>query len=179
VIKPEHLFRPAEGGAIDQPLEHLVACHRRMEERLATLERVAEHLAARRQDALEAIQACFRFFETSGQWHIADEEQSVFPRMRTALNESESAYLADLESQHVEAGRAFAGLRTVVAELAAAGEPGAALIARYRQSVDRVCALYREHIASEDKTLTELAKRVLSEADLAAIAQEMKQRRGR
>jgi hypothetical protein len=44
--------------------------------------------------------------------------------------------------------------------------------------VDRLCAMYRQHIASENELLIALGRRECTEADLSAIATEMKQRRG-
>ena len=47
MITPQQLIQgPQEGeqATLDRPLEHLVACHRRIEERLRTLERVGDHL---------------------------------------------------------------------------------------------------------------------------------------
>lgn len=178
MIKPDQLFRPPERGTLDKPLEHLVACHRRIEDRLSTLERIGENLKTRRAEALEALDACFHFFETNGEWHTADEEQSVFPRMRAALSPEELAYLDTLEGQHDEAEADFAKLKSIAARLTEAADPDESLVEDYRQTVSRLAQLYRGHIASEDKTLTEMGARVLTPADLAAISTEMKRRRG-
>lgn len=178
MIKPDQLFRPPERGTLDKPLEHLVACHRRIEDRLSTLERIGENLKTRRAEALEALDACFHFFETNGEWHTADEEQSVFPRMRAALSPEELAYLDTLEGQHDEAEADFAKLKSIAARLNEAADPDESLVEDYRQTVSRLAQLYRGHIASEDKTLTEMGARVLTPADLAAISTEMKRRRG-
>ncbi len=178
MIKPDQLFRPPEGGSLDQPIDHLMACHRRIEDRLSTLERVAGHLTDQRTEAMQALQACFRFFETSGAWHTADEEQSLFPRMRAALRPEELAYLDHLEAQHEEAEGEFAKLKAIAAQMAEQPAPEPALVESYRDTVGRLSRLYRQHIQSEDETLTAMGKRVLTPEDLAAIAAEMKHRRG-
>lgn len=66
----------------DAPLEHLMACHRRIEERLATFERAGEALVERREEALKAIRSAFAFMESNGAMRTWDEEESVFPRLR-------------------------------------------------------------------------------------------------
>jgi hypothetical protein len=59
--------RPA---TIDRPIEHLTACHRRIEDCLATLERAGEWLASedqkRKTEAMQAIAAALRFLDSSG-----------------------------------------------------------------------------------------------------------------
>jgi len=163
--------RLVRGGpaTIDHPIEHLLACHDRIEERLKVLERAAEHLESRPEEARAALQACFRYFETSGVLHTADEEESVFPRMRGRISAQEEEYLAlaGLEAQHREADALYAELRQ-----------GPGDVARHRDVVARFCALYREHIATENRDLVEAARRVLREGELHAIAGEMKRRRG-
>ena len=59
-------------AAIDTPVEHLMACHRRIEDRLATLERAADHLRGDKP---------------------VDEEESLFPRVRPHLTPEELHYL--------------------------------------------------------------------------------------
>ena len=170
MITVERMLHPPEATTtLDRPLDHLVACHRRIEERLAILERVAGHLESRRQEALEAAAACFRFFDSNGVWHTADEEESLFPRLRPRLTAEELAYIEQLEQQHREADTLYVELKS----LAGAAEPGD----RFRALVARLSDLYRSHIASEDRTLIALGRRALTEVELSAISGEMKRRR--
>lgn len=161
-------------AAIDRPIEHLTACHRRIEDRLATLERAGEWLAAedekRRTEAIEAITSALRFLDSSGVMHTVDEEASLFPRLLPRLDSGELDYVKALERQHREVDQAYAELKSAFN----ASDPG-----RYRTAVARVASLYREHIASEDRVLTAVAARCLSAADLDAIAAEMRARRSR
>ena len=163
--------RPA---TIDTPLEHLTACHRRIEERLATLERAGEVLESvvesKRAEAREAIASALRFLDSSGVMHTRDEEGSLFPRLNPRLDAAEREYVERLECQHREVDEVYAELKSAVAENDAA---------RYRSAVARLARLYREHIGSEDEILTGLARRCLSAADLEAIAAEMRERRQR
>lgn len=161
-------------AAIDRPIEHLTACHRRIEDRLATLERAGEWLAAadekRKTEAIDAITSALQFLDSSGVMHTVDEETSLFPRLLPRLDSGERDYVQALERQHREVDQAYAELKSAFH----ASDP-----ARYRAAVARVAGLYREHIASEDRILTVIAARCLSPADLDAIAAEMRARRSR
>jgi hemerythrin-like domain-containing protein len=168
MIKPEALFaKPGRRASMDAPLDHLLACHRRIEERLETLERAAAHLEDQREEALGAFHSAFAFLDSSGALHTADEEESLFPRLMAALEPGERSYLAGLEHDHTEAHRIYAELK------ASLDRPSQA-----RHLVERLCALYRAHIASEDTVLQEYALTHLTAEQLAEIAREMKGRRG-
>jgi hemerythrin-like domain-containing protein len=170
---------PFAGGVksaatLEQPLEHLIACHARIEERLRMLEKIAAHLDSRREEALSLLDRVFQFFDTNGEWHTQDEEESLFPRLAARASEEERGYLEDLAAQHDEAGHVYAALKSAAARLKDGAHGGA----QFTRLVERLCALYRPHIASENRALTELGSRLLSAADLAEVASEMKRRRG-
>jgi hypothetical protein len=59
---------------IDTPLEHLTACHRRIEDRLATLGRAADHWGDASEAAWEAIRKTILFLDSNGALHTMDEE---------------------------------------------------------------------------------------------------------
>jgi hemerythrin-like domain-containing protein len=181
MITPEQLLRPKSqepGSTLDRPLEHLTACHRRIEQRLDTLERVADHLTDKRREALEAMGACFRFFESNGILHTADEEESVFPRLQRGLCDAERKFLVELEDQHRQADRLYSELKTIAAQLEDGQTVSGELQHRFRTAAGQLAELYRSHIATEDRTLIALGQRVLSLAELAEISREMKRRRG-
>lgn len=174
MIKPEALFAPVSGrSSLDRPLEHLMACHRRIEERLEVLERAAAHLEDARAEALAAFGSAFAFLDTSGALHTADEEESLFPRLRPLLEMGERTYLAGLEHDHTEAHRMYAELKGLVAAPCDDGE----WVVKVRELVERLAAHYRRHISSEDETLQGYAGGLLSAAALAEIAVEMRARR--
>jgi len=181
VIKVEDLIaskRPEERATLDRPLNHLVACHRRIEDRLATLELAASRLIDQPAEAIQAIQGCLRFFDTNGVMHTADEEDSLFPRLASGLSDEERVYLYGLKSQHIQAEAAYDALKRALANLRAAPRLTLHVVAGFSARVADLCAIYREHISSEDARLPALGARILSEADQAAIAAEMKRRRG-
>jgi hemerythrin-like domain-containing protein len=161
----------------DEPLEHLVACHDRILDRLATLERIADALETDAPAALSALRNTLRFFDVSGRLHTEDEEQSIFPRLRSRLSPEQIQYLDSLEAQHREKEQVYEALKHLADQLAAEVTPER--IGKYRELAFRFAALYRPHIASENDLLVRLGDEALTPAELAEIRSEMKARRGR
>ncbi|MGA2434260.1 MAG: hemerythrin domain-containing protein [Bryobacteraceae bacterium] len=164
-------------ATLDYPIEHIAACHGRIEERLAILEHAGDFLETNPAEALTAIASTFAYFESSGTIHKADVEQSIFPRLRPHLTPAELAEIEILETKHREADGIYAALKSVVEELE--GMPRSSeLRLRYTSLVERFNALYRAHIEFENRELVRMARRNLTSGDLAAISAEMKSRRG-
>ena len=166
----------APAATIDSPIDHLMACHRRIEQRLDTLFNAAERIESDRDGALTAIQNSLRFMDTSGERHTEDEEASLFPRLRQKLSSEEIAFLDSLEEQHVKAASIYSELKLALVALAA--EPTADSVRRYRECAERLRSLYRDHIRAEDEILTAMAKRSLDAGEIQEISREMRARRG-
>ncbi len=167
----------AASATIDSPIEHLMACHRRIEQRLDTLVRAADYLKADRAQALAAIEKSFLFLDSSGVLHTEDEEHSVFPRLRTKLGAGETAYLDSLEQEHQKAESILVRLRKLIGEAARRDPVPEPLIEEYRGCAADLRSLYLAHIRSEDETLTGMAKQLLSASEIAEISREMRNRR--
>ncbi|MBL8227287.1 MAG: hemerythrin domain-containing protein [Bryobacterales bacterium] len=164
----------AKPATLDHPLEHLVACHDRILQRLDTLERVAGALLTNRDEAIRAADAVVRFFDTNGVWHTQDEEDSLFPRLTAAADVETQRYLYELETQHQEAEQVYKDLKAALSTLTS----DAPQLGRFHSLVARLGEIYRQHIASENEHLIGLGKRLLTQQQLAEMAQEMKLRRG-
>ncbi len=162
---------PKQKESLDDPIRHLHACHRRIEDRLKTLERVAQFFAEKPEAAAEALHACFRFFDTNGAWHTEDEEKSVFPRLLPALSAGEQNGLRKLEAEHQSAEHLYSDLKLAASTLTANET------AMFSEAVRAFCAHYREHIQFEEPLLDSVAAK-LNRRDLDGIAAEMKERRG-
>lgn len=149
------------------PFEQLESSHRRLEERLAELGAAATTPAGSGRDAaLGVVEAVLDYFDRSVQRHEADEEKSLFPRLRA--HPELTATLEMLECEHREHERLHADLREGYQD------PGyLAELAR------KLATAYRAHILEEERVLFPAARRLLKEADLLAIAAEMEARRGR
>jgi hemerythrin-like domain-containing protein len=187
MISPSQLFAGPQHATLDQPLEHLMACHRRIEQRLETLERAAAVLATRREEALAAIESAIAFLDESGVRHTQDEEQSVFPRLQSKAAPDELAFVEHLQTDHSEADRIFGCLKQAFRRMreqappysisSKADRPGEAE-SDFRRYASELGALYRRHIAEEDEVLVAIGRQRLSNSDLEAISSEMRERRG-
>ena len=161
----------APAATLDNPVDHLMACHRRIEQRLDTLVTAADHLSVDRIHALQAIAKSIQFLDSNGVMHTEDEESSLFPRLRPKLSDQERAFVEALEQQHTEADAIYSELKAMVAR--DIPDP-----AGYRQCAERLRAFYRDHIRFEDQVLTPIARRLLTGAETADMAAEMRTRRG-
>jgi hemerythrin-like domain-containing protein len=168
MIRPETLFGE-QGDTLSRPLEHLKACHRRIEERLDTLERIAAHIDTNREEAVAALGRVFAFLDSSGALHTADEEESVFPRLTPRLERAEMSFVAGLEHDHTTAHQLYTELKRHAAE----GD----YETQFRGVIERLVAHYRKHIAKEDEVLDSLCREKLTPRELAEISQEMVARR--
>jgi len=170
-------IRPsAPAATLDSPIEHLNACHRRIEARLDTLERAGPHLLSNTAEALTAIRSALRFFDSSGKHHTEDEEASFFPRMAGRLSPDEQLWVEQLENEHARAEALYSELKQHIDNLP--DPPIEAAQARYIELAAALCTLYRQHIRNEDARFPSIAARHLSAADLEGISREMKRRRG-
>jgi hemerythrin-like domain-containing protein len=169
------LFSEATAPSFDDPLGMLSACHGRIARQLATLERLRRHLPEHGcdADARAAARGILKYFDTAAPNHHADEESSIFPRLRNALPRRADALLADLEREHALLAAQWRHLRPLLAGIAA----GARANLSPKQVAD-VRAAYAAHIAREEGELIPLAARTFDAAMLAAIGGEMAARRG-
>ena len=101
MIKPQEISKAGSvpKNSFDDPMEHLLACHRRIEQRLESVELVAAHFDTKPAEARDAIKAAFKYFDTNGAWHTEDEERSVFPRIVPLLDGAELVFVGKLEAR--------------------------------------------------------------------------------
>lgn len=166
------------------PLGLLVHCHAKIEAQLGALDRATRLLragdAAAIPAALAAVEAAQAHFAGPGVKHTADEEESLFPRLRLHVGPSEGRLLDaldELEAQHRVADRAHADLDAVVARLAAGGAPSEVDVDELDACVEPLVALYGPHILLEDRIVFTTAARVLPPDELLAVGREMRARR--
>jgi iron-sulfur cluster repair protein YtfE (RIC family) len=152
----------------DDPVAFFLHCHRRFEERLATLERAAAALETSPDEALATLRETLSQLETSSVRHTEDEEFSVWPRVTDMENR---AVLDDLTTEHRATEAIQLALRDVVARAAPPLYP------ELRAHVTALAATYRDHIAKEEAAVVPRL-RELDPAELRAIGIEMRLRRG-
>jgi hemerythrin-like domain-containing protein len=172
--------RPREPGAsFEVPLEMLAACHLRIEQRCATLRRLAPHVAAKGADpeAREAAARVIRYFDTAAIDHHADEEEDLFPALIESMAGSDAVCLRELThaltSEHRQLEDRWrvlrADLERIVANDGATLDPAA---------VEGFVGLYERHIAREESELLPMAARLLGDDELDRIGRAMRERRG-
>jgi hemerythrin-like domain-containing protein len=162
------------------PIGLLTDCHRRIERFLAVLATVAEQacggaLTAEQRGAMETA---LRYFREAAPKHTADEERTLFPRLRK--NPEAEAVLArveSLEEDHRRADRHHAEVDRLGQAWLASGTLAADDAGRLSTLLGELTALYRDHIAVEERELFPAAAALLTEADRKAIGGEMAARR--
>lgn len=174
--------QPVDHG-FDSPLGLLSDCHRRIEQFLSVLVTVAD---ARRgaeltQPDRQVLTAALHYFRTAAPRHSADEEQSLFPRLRSSKDPQALAAVEALErleadhrvaEDHHDAVDALAQ-RWLNEGTLPAGD--ARLLREHLVALER---LYLRHIGIEDQELFPAAGRVLTPSDIEAMGREMAARRG-
>lgn len=165
------------------PIGMLGDCHRRIERFLSVLRKIA---AERRGAALTeqeqiALTASLRYFRDAAPKHTADEEESLFPRLRAADPASTQTLferIDALEGDHQAAVKLHSEVDALGESWLSRGElpPGEA--SRLAELTGQLAELYERHIALEDTEVFPSAARLLSSSDRQAIGAEMAARRG-
>jgi hemerythrin-like domain-containing protein len=164
------------------PIGLLTDCHRRMARFLAALVGLSAH-AATPLDAGRrgAIETALRYFREAAPKHTADEEESLFPRLRALRRPEDQAVLARmdaLEEDHARAERSHAEIDRLGQAWLASGSLPAPGAARFSELVNELADLYRDHIAAEEREIFPAAVASLPPSDCESIGGEMAARRG-
>ncbi len=155
-----------------EPIQMLSDCHRRIERYIGVLRKVVgrETLGPEEREGLERA---LDYFRIAAPRHTADEEDSLFPRLKQVDPDAERLHaLYDdhaqarvLELELEELGRAW--LRDEKSN------PG-----RLREVVAALDGLYERHIAVEENDIFPRAEELLGKSDKLLIGKEMAIRRG-
>ena len=170
-------------SSFTDPIGLLGDCHRRVERFLAVLVHVATqaHGEPFSGEQRTAWDTALRYFRDAAPKHTADEEESLFPRLRAMDRSDVKALLArvdGLEQDHVRAAQAHAEIDRVGLAWLAKGRLSPEEASRLAALLAQLADLYRAHIAIEDTEVFPLAAEVLSVLDRQEIGGEMAVRRG-
>jgi hemerythrin-like domain-containing protein len=127
-----------------------------------------------------ALQAALRYFREAAPKHTADEEESLFPRLRQLVHpEIQSAIerLEPLERDHLVAGALHARVDELGQKCLTEGSLPTDEVLVFRESVEKLASIYQQHIQVEDSLVFPLAKQALSSSQKESIAKEMAARR--
>ncbi len=172
----------AESGFQD-PIGLLIDCHRRVEGFLAVLVCVGVQaqggpLTSEQRTSLEGA---LRYFREAAPKHAADEEESLFPRLRTTDHPGLEGVLERvkaLQGDHAEAEIMHAEVERLGQAWLANGTLPEADAARFNRLLARLTELYQSHIAPEEREVFPAAAAAIGEAQRDAMGKEMAARRG-
>ncbi len=167
---PVQIGQKAESD-FTNPLGLLSDCHRRIERFLNVLVRVSEERKGGELRAEEkaALETALTYFRSAAPKHTADEEDSLFPRLRASGRADAALECLDkLEGDHQAAARDHGTVDSLGMRWLAEGRLSAAQAAEIGLALTRLSSLYASHIAIEDQELFPLAAKVLAEEELAA-----------
>jgi len=131
-------------------------------------------------DHRAAFEGALRYFAEAAPRHTADEEDSLFPRLRDSADPAAAAALdalARLEHDHDEADAHHGAVDRLVRRWMEDGDLPAADVAQLRTHLAALQSLYAAHIAVEDHEVFPVAARVLDRAQIDSIGGEMAARR--
>lgn len=168
--------RPDSG--FDDPIGMLKDCHRRIESFLGILCVVVERAQGRSLSGEErdAVQAALHYFRVGGQRHTADEEESLFPRLRASAAGSLQE-LGRLEGDHREANDLHKSVARLYSTWIASGELDPEETLRLLSATEQLKHLYAMHIQIEESIVFAQALEVLDSRTIAAIGSEFRIRR--
>ena len=163
----------------DDPLEMLMACHRRIEKQLDTLKRLLPHIKEHGVDADASIaaQSVLHYFARAAANHHDDEEKDLFPLLEQRITEDGErsrfhALRDELERDHREVQSAWMRLRKPLEAIA-----DGMTRALPASDVHSFVAAYARHIIAEESTFQEFFDRWLDDSDRSALGRSMSARR--
>jgi hemerythrin-like domain-containing protein len=166
-------------SGFDDPIGMLIDCHRRIERFLHVLCMVADCARNRAltDEEVAVVQSSLQYFRTGGLRHTADEEESLFPRLRAKSIAGNFEEIGGLENDHRHANDLHATVDALYTAWIAADHLNSEDEQRLRSATEQLKHLYEEHIQIEEKTVFPRAAEMLDSQTITAIGQEIQARR--
>lgn len=156
----------------------LLGCHDRIRHFTEVARKLTDHPEAPAADRAGAAGNVLRYYTVALPLHEADENESIYPRLKKTLPEGA---LADANQQMLEQ---HAGIDALIAELVpmwqavkSHPEDQAQINAALADRVLRLERLWNVHLALEENQVVPAMRRYLTPDDLDVIKQEMRERR--
>lgn len=124
-----------------------------------------------------AVQSALQYFRSGGRRHNADEEESLFPRLRAQVGLADAKEIAGLEEDHRKADGLHAAVEGLYSAWIAAGRLSSEDDERLKSATKELRLLYEEHIVTEETIVFPRAAKLLDGGTIAAIGQEIRARR--
>jgi hemerythrin-like domain-containing protein len=166
----------------DDPIGLLEDCHRRIEKFLDVLLTLATEAQGNTltHEQRAAVEISLRYFREAAPKHTADEEESLFPRMRASQHREAKEILSDLDRLHTDHVVANQNHRTVdqlFGRWLADGRLSGSEFNRLSSLLHMLRDTYARHIKEEETQVFPNATRILTQSDLRAVGFEMAKRR--
>jgi hemerythrin-like domain-containing protein len=165
-------------SGFDDPIGMLKDCHRRIENFLGILCVVVDRAQGRclTDEERDAVKAAFEYFRIGGQRHTADEEESLFPRLRKSGTKSFEE-IDRLEDDHHAANDLHCSIERLYSNWIESGCLGMEETQLLLSQTARLKQLYSDHIQIEETIVFARATQVLDSHAIAAIGTEFRLRR--
>jgi hemerythrin-like domain-containing protein len=170
-------------NSFTNPIGLLSDCHRRIERFLHALQQVTAEVHGRplEDKYRTALEAALNYFRHAAPRHTADEEDDLFPLLRSLMSPGMRETLAHVDRLKDE-HRIAAELHRKVDELATRWLRQDCLSEPESAQLEKVLAaladLYRSHIAMEEREVFPLAQQLLAQGQREALGRRMASRRG-
>lgn len=127
-----------------------------------------------------AAEISLRYFREAAPKHTADEEESLFPRLRASQNQSakELLNIDHLHTDHVTAEKNHRAVDELFRHWLTDGVLAAGEFIRLTSLLQSLRDIYAQHIKEEETHVFPNAAKLLSTGDLQAVGSEMAKRRG-
>lgn len=170
-------------STFDGPAGLLRDCHRRIERSRGVLVHVAGSVSGAQLSGEQrsAWENALRYFREAAPKHTADEEESLFPRMRAnrAANlEAALVRVRALKQDHELAAKLHEEVDVLGRKWPGGGQLKEAESRRLSEVPAELTQLYRRHIAVEDGEVFPAADAALTPEERPAVGKEMSARRG-
>ncbi|GMW01641.1 MAG: hypothetical protein AMXMBFR84_27780 [Candidatus Hydrogenedentota bacterium] len=165
-----------------EPIEMMKDCHRRIEHFLEVLREAERRFgnSELEEEGRHALEASLNYFANFAPRHTADEEQSLFPRMRYSGDPDAREVTADLErleNDHRGCEALHSLVDRVVRSWLETGRLDDAQRERLRPALDELEEIYAAHIQLEEGKVFAIAVRILKSEEIREIGEEMRKRR--
>lgn len=187
---PVQIGAKSEANFTD-PIGLMTDCHRRIERFLEILVRIARESGSKSLMPHEqvALQTALNYFRDSAPKHTADEEDSLFPRLRSEAASTPGSPRAvawdeimtrmdSLENDHVTADRAHSAVDRLGRKWLDKGELSKTDAKQLLGHLMDLQQLYQGHITIEEREVFPAAARMLSYGARKTMGEEMAKRRG-
>jgi hemerythrin-like domain-containing protein len=166
-------------SGFDDPIGMLTDCHRRIESFLRVLCMVADRARGRAlsKEETAALNGALSYFRSGGRRHTADEEESLFPRLRKEHVDNALAELQRLEGEHRRADELHEVVEKLYLRWIEAGRLSDGDERTLLGSTAELERLYETHIKVEEEQVFPEAARTLDSQSIEEMGREFRARR--